>query len=71
MTMFVRNDRSRRAGFRFKKTFVFAALAVNVIIWGVAAGTSPPRDHLTMEEIAAGWSMTETEPASDWSISVR
>jgi hypothetical protein len=70
MTMFVRNDRSHRAGFRFKKSFVFAALAVNVIIWGVAAGTSPPRD-LTMEEIAAGWSMTETEPASDWSISVR
>ena len=70
MTMFVRTDRSRRAGFRFKKTF-FSALAVNVIIWGVTAGTSPPQDRLTMEEITAGWSMTETEPASDWSISVR
>jgi hypothetical protein len=45
------------------RTFVFAALAVNAIIWGSAAG-------LATKEVPAAWSMTEPVAAPDLSISV-
>ena len=52
------------------KKFVFAALAVTAIIWGTTAGAfrqSPPQEQLTMEDIAAHWSITGTgsSPGAD------
>jgi hypothetical protein len=50
--------------------FVFAALAFTAIVWGTTAAAlrQSPHDHLTMQEIAADWSMTETGVAPDWPI---
>jgi hypothetical protein len=54
------------------KRFVFAALAVNAIIWGSAAGTlrQSPQEHLAMKDVSAAWSMTEPMAAPDLSIHV-
>jgi hypothetical protein len=54
------------------KKLVFAALAFTAIIWGTAGGTSRPsrQEHLTMQEVPAAWSLTETAAAPDPSINV-
>jgi hypothetical protein len=54
------------------RTFVFAALAVNAIIWGSAAGAlrQPTQERLATKEVQAAWSVTEPVAAPDLSISV-
>ena len=54
------------------RKFVFAALAVNAIIWGSAAGTlrQSAEEHLTIAEAAAARSMAESVAAPDPSVSV-
>jgi hypothetical protein len=54
------------------RTFVFAALAVNAIIWGSMAGTlrQPAQERLATKEVPAAWSMTESVAAPDPSIRV-
>jgi hypothetical protein len=50
--------------------FVFTALAVTAIIWGTTAAAlrQSPQKHLTTEDIAAEWAITETGAAPGWSI---
>jgi hypothetical protein len=60
------------------KAFVFAALTVNAIIWGAAAGALRPsvhehlaiHEHLAMRQASAAWSMAEPVAAPDLSIAV-
>jgi hypothetical protein len=54
------------------KKFFFAALAVTAIIWGTTAGAfrqSAPQESLTIEDIAAHWSITGTGSAPGWYVS--
>jgi hypothetical protein len=50
--------------------FVFAALVVTAIIWGTTAAAlrQSPQDHLTMEEVAADWAMTDVGAARTWPV---
>jgi hypothetical protein len=52
------------------KTFVFLALVAVAIIWGTTAGAlrQSPQEHLTTDDIAADWAITETGAAPGWSI---
>jgi hypothetical protein len=54
------------------KRFVFAALAVNAIIWAAAAGTVRPSTHErpAMRDVRTAWSMTEPVAAPDLSVHV-
>ena len=53
------------------KRFVFAALAVNAIIWGSMAGIlRQPAERLAVKDVSAAWSMTEPVAAPDLSIHV-
>jgi hypothetical protein len=54
------------------KRFVFAALAVNAIIWGSTAGTlrQPAQEHLAVKDVSAAWSMIEPVAAPDLSVHV-
>jgi hypothetical protein len=54
------------------RLFVLAALAVNAIIWGSAAGTlqQSTQGRLAMKEVSAAWSRTEPVAAPDLSIHV-
>jgi hypothetical protein len=50
--------------------FVFAALAVTAIIsiTSIVALRQSPQEHLTLEEVATDWAITETGAAPDWPI---
>ena len=54
------------------KRFVFAALAVNAIIWGSMAGIlrQPAQERLAVNDVSAARSMTEPVAAPDLSIHV-
>ena len=54
------------------RAFVFAALTVNAIIWGSAAGPlrQSAQEHLAIREASAAWSMAEPVAAPDLSINV-
>jgi hypothetical protein len=51
------------------KKLIFAALVITAMIWSAAgAWRQSPQEHLTMEDIAADWAITETGAAPGWSI---
>jgi hypothetical protein len=67
-----RDQPAHYVGFHPMKTFVFAALVFTAIFWDTTAIAlrQAPQEHLTMKEVSAGWSMTETMAAPDLSINV-
>ena len=54
------------------KRLVFAARAVNAIIWAATAGAVRPSTHErpAMKDVSAAWSMTELVAAPDLSVHV-
>jgi hypothetical protein len=51
------------------KKFIFAALVIIATIWSTAgAWRQSPQEHLTTEDIAADWAITDTGAAPGWSI---
>jgi hypothetical protein len=52
------------------KRLVFAALAINAIIWGAGTVRQLAHEYQVVKDTAAAWSITESVTAPDLSIHV-